>query len=120
MSMKSKTTIEDFGKRLAKLRKTKGLTQKELGEMVGVSNRVIAYYEKESSYPPAHLIAPLAKALGINTDELLGLKETNIDFDPRNTALWRKLKIVERLPKKDQKAILHYIDMVAKSREVTS
>jgi transcriptional regulator with XRE-family HTH domain len=93
------------------------MTQKELGAMVGVSNRVIAYYEKETNFPPAHLITPLAKALSTTTDELLGLKESTLDFDISNAALWRKLKIVEKLPKKDQKAVLYYIDMIAKNRD---
>jgi len=49
--MKQTSTIEDFGKRLSDLRKALGLTQKQLGEKVGVSNRVIAYYEGETDYP---------------------------------------------------------------------
>ncbi len=117
-TMKKEPTIENFGKRLATLRKAKGLTQKVLGEMVGVSNRVIAYYEKETKYPPAHLISPLAKALSTTIEELLGVKGETLDFDTSNAALWRKLKIVEKLPKKDQKAVLHYIEMIAKNREV--
>jgi transcriptional regulator with XRE-family HTH domain len=116
--MKKKTKTSEFGKRLAYFRKAKGLTQGELGEKVGVSYRVIAYYEGETKYPPSRIIVPLSKALGITTDELLGVKKTKNDFDPRNASLWRKLKVVENLPKKDQKAILHYIEMVTKNREV--
>ena len=41
-------TAKDFGKRLASLRKELGLTQTELGEKVGVSCRVIAYYEGDA------------------------------------------------------------------------
>lgn len=120
MFMKKKTTIDNFGNGLARLRKAKGFTQKKLGEMIGVSNRVIAYYEKETDYPPAHLIAPLAEALGVSTDELLGIKECKQVVDTDNAALWRKLRVVEDLPKKDQKAILHYIKMVAEHRHVTA
>jgi transcriptional regulator with XRE-family HTH domain len=116
--MKKKTTVNGFGRRLAYYRKAKGLTQQALGESVGVSNRVIAYYEGETDYPPAHLIVPLATALGITTDELLGIAKTKSNFDPQNAALWRRLKIVEELPRKDQKAILHYITMVANNRGI--
>jgi len=35
-----KKIMNDFGKKLADFRKAKGLTQKELGEKIGVSNRV--------------------------------------------------------------------------------
>lgn len=115
--MKKKTERSEFGKRLAGLRKAKGLTQARLGDLVGVSYRVIAYYEKETPYPPSRLIVPLAKALKVSADELLGMKETKADFDPANTALWRRLKVVEALPQIDQKAILHYIKTIAKNRE---
>jgi len=118
LCMKKKTTVNGFGRRLAYYRKAKGLTQQALGESVGVSNRVIAYYEGETDYPPAHLIVPLATALGITTDELLGIAKTKSNFDPQNAALWRRLKIVEELPRKDQKAILHYITMVANNRGI--
>ncbi len=107
-----RTTITktDFGKRLSVLRKERGLTQTELGERVNVSCRVIAYYEGETEYPPAHLIEPLAKALNISTDELLGVKAVKQQRNPEHAALWRRLKKIETLPKKDQKALLHYLD----------
>jgi len=109
--MKRKTvTAKDFGKRLASLRKEQGLTQTQLGERVGVSCKVIAYYEGETHYPPAHLIEPLAKALKISTDELLGVKILQQQRDPQQAALWRRLKKIESLPKRDQKALLHYLD----------
>jgi len=103
-------TAKDFGKRLVSLRKEQGLTQTQLGEKVGVSCRVIAYYEGETHYPPAHLIEPLAKALKVSTDELLGVKIIKQQRDPQHAALWRRLKKIESLPKRDQKALLHYLD----------
>ncbi len=118
MGMKKKTTTSEFGKKLIYFRKAKGLTQKELGEKVNVSNRVIAYYETETEYPPAHLILPLAEALKVSTDELLGKKATNKALDTNNAALWKKLKVVATLPQKDKKAILHYIDMIVKSKQL--
>lgn len=108
--MKQTSTVEGFGERLADLRKAMGLTQKQLGEKVGVSNRVIAYYEGETDYPPAHLIEPLAKALKVSSDELLGLKRIKQQLNPEHAALWRRLKKIETLPKRDQKALLHYLD----------
>lgn len=115
--MKNTPTINGFGKRLALFRKAKGFSQKELGEHIGVSNRVISYYERESKYPPAHLIAPLANILEVTTDELLELTEIKTDYDTPNAALQRKLRLIESLPKKDQKAILHHIDLAIKSKK---
>lgn len=108
--MKRPSSIADFGKRLAELRKTRGLTQEVLGQKIGVSKRVIAYYEGETKFPPAHLIIPLSKTLHASTDELLGVKQIKELHNPEHAALWRKLKKIELLPKKDQKALLHYLD----------
>jgi len=90
----------EFGKRLKYYGKVKGLTQTELGKKVGVSYRVIAYYGGETQYPPSRLIVPIAKALGITTDELLGMKESKNNFDIQNAVLWRNLKGCPRQTKK--------------------
>lgn len=114
--MKGKTSISDFGKRLAQLRKVKGFTQEELGSKIGVSKRVIAYYEGETNYPPTHLLIPIAKTLKVSVDEILGLKKSEIS-DSNHAALWRRLKKAESLPKRDQKAVTHYIEaLLAKQK----
>lgn len=115
--MKRETTVKGFGKRLAVLRKAAGLTQKELGEKVGVSNRVIHYYEGETNYPAAHLIEPLAKALNASTDELLGVKEIKKETSPKQAALWKRLRKIEALPQSKQKTLLKTIDTFLKGAE---
>jgi len=42
-------TLDGFGDRLAELRQRRGLTQTALGAAVGVSKRVIAYYEADGA-----------------------------------------------------------------------
>lgn len=119
LTMKRESTIKDFGTRLAALRKERGLTQAQLGELIGVSYRVVAYYEGETSYPPAHLMEPLAKALKVSTDELLGIRDLKQERSPENAALWRRLRKIEALPKRDQKALLHYLDALVQKNEPT-
>lgn len=111
--MKNEPVIKDFGKRLAKFRKASGLTQERLGELVGVSKRVIAYYEGETKYPPAHLIAPLSTALNVSADELLGIKKSKIALDPKLAALWRRLKVLETFSEKDKKAVVQFVEVIA-------
>jgi transcriptional regulator with XRE-family HTH domain len=113
MGMKNEPTVNNFGKRLARFRKSSGLTQQQLGDRVGVSKRVIAYYEGETKYPPAHLVLPLAEALSVTTDELLGVTKTKRALDPKLAALWRRLKILETFSEKDRKAVLQFVDVIA-------
>lgn len=62
---------EKIGKLIAKLRKSKGLTQRELGEMVGVGFRAVSKWETGLTSPDISIINDLSKILGISADELL-------------------------------------------------
>lgn len=85
--------------------------------MVGVSKRVIAYYEGETTYPPAHLIVPLSEALKVSTDELLGVKKKKEILDERYAAMWRRLKIIETFSEADKKALIHYVNTISKKNK---
>lgn len=114
--MKNKA-MEDFGKRLLKLRKGQGLTQVELGKIVGVSDRVIAYYENESSQPPGPIIVDLAQALNVTVDELLGVKPIKENTDPKTARVLKRLKKVTELPSADQRAVLKFIDALVEQNQ---
>lgn len=53
-----------IGKIIKNHRKQKGLTQKELGAIVGVSHATIARYESDDVKPPLKVLEKLNKALG--------------------------------------------------------
>jgi len=113
MMNRKKNSIQPFGQRLAQLRLTKGFTQGELAERIGVSQRVLCYYERETEYPPAHLLPKIAEILGASLDDLMDttpLKTEAVSTHPR---LHRKLRLVETFPRQDQKAILRMIDAFA-------
>ena len=61
----------EFGERLKQYRKQKGLTQQELADLLGVSNKSVSRWES-GSYPDVATLGPLAKALGVTVDDLLG------------------------------------------------
>lgn len=110
LAMKRPSTVKGFGKRLAELRRSAGITQVQLGESVGVSARVIAYYEGETDYPPAHLIEPFAKALGVSIDEILGMKASKEHAGKTSLRLMRRMRKIEELPPSQQKTLLRTID----------
>lgn len=112
------TNGETFGRRLARLRKAKGYSQAELGEAIGISQRMVAYYEGQTDRPPAQLLLPIARTLRISLDELLGLRDAKDAPAPKNTRLLRKLRLVEELPRKDQKHVLDMIDALLTRQRV--
>ena len=62
-----------------KKRKEKGLTQSQLGEMLGISNKAVSKWEKGESFPEFSAIQPLCEILGITADELVQGKENQND-----------------------------------------
>jgi len=109
-------THDSFGQRLAALRKQRGLTQQELGKAVGVSKRVIAYYERAGSQPPGVMLSDLASALRVPTDELLGVKPLTEKTRPKTARLLKRLRRVEELPAADQRAVLKLVDALVQAR----
>jgi len=119
-----KTTKEgttSFGVRLAEIRKAAGFTQQELADELGVSRRMIAYYEVQSEYPPAHLLPAIAKALQLSTDELLGLapaRRAAKAVKPANSRLQRRLAQIEKLEPTEKRQILQVLDTLLESAQL--
>ncbi|MCD4655029.1 helix-turn-helix domain-containing protein [bacterium] len=113
MSLKKLKTEEkeSFGQRLARLRKVAGYSQRDLAKEIGISHRVVAYYEKETNNPPGTLLPLWAKALNVTTDILLGVEPyRDIDNKQKDIKLWRQFKQIEKLPKSERHQISKLID----------
>ena len=75
---------EAFGAFLARLRKEKGLTQKELAQQLYVSDKAVSKWERGLSLPDISLLTPLAEILGVTVTELLRgerLEEKSLPVD---------------------------------------
>lgn len=60
-----------FGNFLYKLRTEKGLSQAQLGDMMGVSNKAVSKWEMGISKPRPNMLIMLASFFGVTVDELL-------------------------------------------------
>jgi transcriptional regulator with XRE-family HTH domain len=116
--MQLKEDVESFGERLARLRKAAGFSQRELATELGISYRMVAYYEGETEHPPTHLLPHLAKALGVSADELMGLEKTKKNGRTQDTRLWRRFSQVEKLPPPKRKQIVQILDAFLGSEKV--
>ena len=105
-----------FGKRMVALRQTRGLTQIELAKAAETTQRAISYYETEAEFPIASALIPLARALRVTTDELLGVKPAKLDQGkPRSRRLWKRFQRMASLPERDQRAVIRLINSLATS-----
>ena len=62
---------EKIGRFICELRKEKGLTQAQLAEKFGISNRAVSKWENGKSLPVAFIRINLCNFLGITVNELL-------------------------------------------------
>lgn len=60
-----------IGTLIAACRKEKGMTQAELGERLGVTNKTVSRWENGHYMPDLSLLEPLSKALDLSLEELL-------------------------------------------------
>ena len=64
----------EIGKRIRKYREDRKLSQKDLPDMIGVSNSRISNWEKGINRPDADMLADLCRALKVSPSELLDVR----------------------------------------------
>lgn len=87
--------IENFGVNIARLRKEKNMTQKELADKLGVNKQTISNIEKGEGYPTFKNLEKLSQILNANAIQLFGtMKEIAVSDTP---------KILDRIDEYDSK-----------------
>ena len=66
---------QTIGKRIMTLRKSRGMTQDQLAEKMGVSAQAVSKWENDISCPDISLLPKLAELFQVTTDYLLGMPE---------------------------------------------
>jgi len=98
------------GARLVALRKKAGLSQTELAKAIGLPQTTIAHWEQSSTPPRSEALPLLAKALGVDIDDILGGSDSAL---ARNTGpVGRVQKVfdeVRRLPRRQQERVLDIV-----------
>jgi transcriptional regulator with XRE-family HTH domain len=107
---------EPIGTRLSRLRKERGFSQIELARRIGIIQVLVSDYETGKLRLHAEMLARFARALGVSSDQILGLASGDLRLKSRNPRLLRRLVQVEDLPKADQRAVLQHIAALVKAR----
>ena len=101
---------QSFGERMAQLRTAAGYSQRDLAAEIGISQRMIAYYEKQTQHPPTHLLPALARALGVTADQLLGTEKVKSNGKGKDSRLWRRFSQIEKMDAKEKRKIIQLPD----------
>lgn len=64
--------MQKIGLRLRRIRKQKGISQKELAEKIHVQRQTVSSYERGISTPDIYILIAMADYFGISMDELVG------------------------------------------------
>lgn len=104
------STAKEIGSRIASLRKSKGFTQKELAEIIGITRTVVIDYECGRVRLYDEILARLAVVLDCSTDYILGLQQPETIINAPQLKITRRMKELEGLPETKQKAILKTLD----------
>ena len=94
----------NFGDRLKELRLQSGMTQKELGDKLGITKSVVSFYELRERTPSPEVLVKLATIFHVSSDYLLGIeKGKSIDITGLDLEDEKAIRIiVEQLRKKNQ------------------
>lgn len=100
--------MDSFGKKLRECREAKGLSQKELAQMLQTSYSVIGKYERDDMQPSIEAAKKIAKlvdtTVGYLLDEVSGMDVL------KDTTMLRRLNDITALKDKDKEHILYTID----------
>lgn len=65
---------QTFGSMIAVLRKEKKMTQLELAEKMGVTDKAVSKWERDLSFPDVNSIPKLAQIFNVTVDELMQVR----------------------------------------------
>ena len=72
--------MNDLGMRIKAYAKQRGITQKELAELVGITDVSLSRYVNGSRKPRINILVNIANTLGVSVSDLLGEHSVEKDY----------------------------------------
>lgn len=91
----------EIGARIKKFREDRGYSQREFGQMIGVSNSRVSNWEQGVNRPDADILADICIALNVSPSELLNVRLASDELNDKE----RKIIIAYREKTDLQKAV---------------
>lgn len=109
-----------IGQRITQARERTGISQAQLAERLGVTQPTVAYWERKAINIRSDVLARIAQALDVSTDELLGTKPSSTRAVKPAGKARRVFDAVSRLPRRQQEKIVEVVEaMVEKHSKRT-
>lgn len=101
----------EFGERLAEARQRAGLSQVQVAEALGMSQRTVAHWERKRSPVYPDQLVTLCELLSVSPEELLGTGSPSRKRG-RESKLRRQVSAIEKLPRSDQLYVSRFLEQV--------
>lgn len=98
--MAEKTNSELIAENLALYRKLNGLTQSELAEVIGYSNKSVSKWERGDGTPDILILIVLSEIYGVTVSELIGQTEKSKETKEKIKAFEKDKKVRKHTRKK--------------------
>ena len=105
----SKPPLPENGHRLRALRQAAKLSQRELAALISETHTNVAYWETSGNLPRSNVLIPMAQALGVTVEELLGATRPKRVVTPGGRAS-QLFSAVAKLPRRQQEKILDILE----------
>ena len=116
----SKRPRSQFGERLAAARERLGLSQSQLADKLGVSQKVITYWERNEVALRSDQLTAIAAALNFSVEELLGQPKPKARGSGPVGKARQVFEAVSQLPRKQQEKIFDILQPFLKEHLSTS
>lgn len=89
----------EIGNRIRQYREKKKLTQKQLADMIGVSNSRVSNWEKGINRPDADIIADICRALDVSPSVLLDVRLSTDELNDKERRIIKAYRVKSDLQK---------------------
>ena len=84
--------LQIFSHQLKEIRNEKGLSQQQVGDLIGTSKASISNYENQKQYPTIEHLILLAKALDCSIDYLVGIDYEHLSELKKDERVFKAIK----------------------------
>ncbi len=119
MTPNDKSFFLELGKRIARLRQERSMTQQQLADLLGMPQQTLAHYEVGRSRVSVSLLPTLCEILKVPFDDLLGQSVATARSGKRgpSSQLERSFERINELPKPKQKFVLEILVAVLEKND---
>jgi transcriptional regulator with XRE-family HTH domain len=115
--MDLKAFTMEIGERIKKIREARGLSQKEVANMIKMDQSQYSKLEKDKTDPSVSTLAKVAKALGAQLSELFA-DDLLRDVNSYDKSVMEKISLIDSLDEDEKKSLFKIIDGLSSKKKM--